>query len=128
MIIVCDLEFIFLNLICTPMKIKSLILLLLFFTYFISGFAAANCLEVKPAKTMCCKKMAAKHQLPQKCPKPSGCNTNNCYNCPLSYIATLNALVTVSVQSVPVKKEFGLPRNDKPINFPSFVWKPPNVL
>lgn len=110
------------------MKIKALTLLLFFFAYFISGFAAANCNEVKPAKTMCCKKMASKHQSPKKCPKPSENNNGNCYNCSLTYIATLSTPVFVSIEPILVKKEFSIIQNDELTGFSPAAWKPPNVL
>jgi hypothetical protein len=110
------------------MKVKALILLLHFLAYFISGFAAASCTEVKPMKTMCCKKMIALHHTSKKCPKPSGNSTTGCYNCPLLYIATLGSSVNISIQSIPFKKEFNLLQKSKPTNFSSIIWKPPNVL
>ena len=110
------------------MKIKALILLLCFLAYFISGFAAANCNEVKPVKTMCCKKMASKHHAPRKCPKPSDNNNDNCYSCSLTYIATLSTQVFVSIESIPLKKEFSLLQNDELKGFAAAAWKPPNVL
>jgi hypothetical protein len=108
------------------MKIKAFTLLLCFFAYFVSGFAAANCSEVKPMKTMCCKRMAAKHQVPRKCPKQSG-NNDNCYNCSLTYIATLITPAIVSIHSVAVEREFSLLQNDELTGFPSTAWKPPNA-
>ena len=110
------------------MKLKALILLLCFLAYFISGFAAGNCNEVKPVKSMCCKKMASKYHVPQKCPKPSENKNDNCYSCSLTYIATLSTQVFVSIESIPVKKEFSLLQNDELTGFASAAWKPPNVL
>ena len=110
------------------MKIKAFILLLHLLVYVISGFAAVNCGTIQPVKTSCCKRMMVKHQFPEKCPKPTKNNTGNCYNCPLLYIATLAPAITVSVQSVLVKKEFRPLQNGKLTRFPSAVWKPPNVI
>ena len=110
------------------MKIKALILLLHFLAYFISGFAAANCNEIKPVKTMCCKKMASKHHVPQKCPKPSENNNDNCYNCSLTFIATLSRQVFVSIESTTIKKEFSIVQSDELADFSSAAWKPPNVM
>ena len=106
---------------------KALILLLHFSVYIFSGFALTNHNETKPGKNMCCSQMAAKHQHPKKCPGPSQNKTTNCYDCPLIYIATLTPAVTISLQSITIKKEFGLKQDDKLNKFHSAVWKPPNV-
>jgi hypothetical protein len=94
--------------------------------YFFDTTAAVAHFKMSSPKQSCCKKMMAKYQAPGRCPAKKKDCTRDCFNCPLAYLATMAATISITPVSNPFHHTFSSFTENFSGDYQYKAWKPPD--
>ncbi|HEY6956809.1 MAG TPA: hypothetical protein VI385_16270 [Flavisolibacter sp.] len=108
------------------LPVRATIVLLCFFVYFFDTTAAVSHFKESSRKQSCCKKMTVRHKMPAKCPQDKKDCTRDCFNCPLSYLATITATISIYPVSISFHPSYSSVTAAYLKGYQPKVWKPPD--
>lgn len=107
------------------MKIKGIILLVMFFVYFFNSTLAVFQINHKKEAKSCCMKMMAQHKIPSKCPTKQKDCTTDCFNCPFFYLSTIAPSISITANSIYIQNHYSSLTVSALNDFNSEHWQPP---